>query len=135
MDALRYCVSAEDGLKIQSLFKKVPDILAVEVQFRAIDGDYAVGGVTKSSLFSSRAYIILDTADVKTTMENGMRHIDMRDPQTRHIVLHELAHVEQIKRGFLYRLKMKWWRLTKSYDSRPHELEADRKASELASLW
>lgn len=100
------------------------DVSAVNVAWGNSDGPSKVCARTSGGgLFSDSAAITFDPADVPA----GQR-INMDDLLIRETVLHELVHVEQLNRGFFYRLKMKLWRKFCAYDERPHEIEAYTKS-------
>lgn len=140
---LRDLLSGEDITSLSALFGS--KVLDTPATIEPIDGELKVCGTTSGSLWSSDSTIRFDSADIKMayTSDESNYHgirisvarevIDLKDAATRRTVLHELHHVKQRQRGFFYRLKMKWWNLTKKYESRPHETEA-RATAEVLSM-
>lgn len=81
------------------------------------------------SIFSSERDIYLDISesDFNSFKQIGTANIIFEDKPTEIpmvTLLHELWHVEQAKRGFIYRIKMYFWNKFYSYENRPHEKEA-----------
>jgi hypothetical protein len=95
------------------------DVGSVETRYGPGDGPGNVRGST------NKGRISLDSADVPMGTDGKL---DLRDPRALETVLHELIHCDQHRRGWLYRLKMAWWRTVKAYDKRPHEIEATTQA-------
>jgi len=142
---LRNFLSQKDATYISALFGS--EALDVPVTIEPIDGHLMVCGTTTGNVWSSASRIKFDSADVKMTYTSdesvypGIRIsvprevLDLNDAVTRQTVLHEITHVKQRQRGLFYRLKMKWWNMTKKYESRPHEIEARGQAELLSYRW
>jgi hypothetical protein len=94
------------------------DVRNIELELVAKDGPNGVAGFVQSNLLFPSKTIQLDKDDVH--LLNGVLQ---PTPWVMHIIYHELVHIEQSRRGFFYRLKMKFWR-KRPYDQRPHEKEA-----------
>lgn len=124
---LRDIISADDMAKIARHYTF--DAGAVECEYIAGDGALNTAGTARSrGLFTSDCVVLLDSTDISNP-------VNMADPVQRETILHELVHVGQFRRGFWYRLKMRWWNKTRSYRDRPHEAEAYRVAGTLAAEW
>ena len=134
---------ARDITSLSALFGS--KVLDTPATIEPIDGELKVCGTTSGSLWSSDSTIRFDSADIKMayTSDESNYHgirisvarevIDLKDAATRRTVLHELHHPNSAS-GFFYRLKMKWWNLTKKYESRPHETEARATAEGVLSM-
>lgn len=93
------------------------------------DGRFnTMASAVSSSVFSSKGTLRLDPADFPPTFSLG-------DPLLRETIVHELIHLEQMKRGFWYRLKMRFWNKTRKYEERPHEQEARTRAEAISQQW
>lgn len=105
----------------------------IEVSWGPSDGPEGTRATTTNNLLTGACRIKFDPADIDPVMLSIRR----TDGTTGlHTVIHELTHVEQARRGFLYRFKTRWWNLTiKDYKSRPHEVEARERAERVVSGW
>lgn len=119
----------QDLQRVQAKFSF--DVASVPVEWGRSDGQFnRMASAVSDGLFSSTGYIRFDPSDFPRSEQ-----IDMDDPLKRETVFHELYHLLQFRRGFWYRLKIKWWKLTKSYEDRPHEKEAHERGHSLANNW
>ena len=105
------------------------NIAPIQIDISKSDGEGGNRGSSPANIFKVRSKIYLDTSDVP--IQNGIFNIE--DPRALETVYHELIHCDQDRRGFFYRLKMAFWRLTKPYEKRPHEIEARAIARVLAN--
>ena len=95
------------------------DVGRVDCDWGDTDGAGNMGaGASSYGLFTKYGKITFDPADIPQSSD-----VDFT-PLIKEIVIHELIHIEQYRRGFFYRLKMWYWRKFVSYEKRPHEIEA-----------
>lgn len=120
-------LNASDLSKLNTFFSF--DVGQVPCDFGSFDGVSGKGASAKSDgLFSDGGKITFDSSDVGNPP-------DLNNYLVREIVCHELVHISQYRRGFFYRLKMRWWNWTKDYKDRPHELEAYVLGRQYAQAW
>lgn len=107
------------------------NIGSIPVEWNETDGQFNRMASAKSDgLFSSGGKILFDPADVPQGS-----NLNLSDPLVRETLFHELVHIEQYRRGLLYRLKIKVWKTFYKYEDRPHEKEAYTLGKQLAETW
>ena len=115
-------LTLDDFLKISPLFSFGISQVNVEMVNRDGEGNWRGG----TSLWSPNS-LKLDIADIPIGLDGKLV---LTNPRALETFLHELYHLEQYRRGFLYKIKIMWWNLTIKYGEdlpvspRPHEAEA-----------
>lgn len=103
------------------------NVASVRCEWGPTDGKFnRMASARSAGLFSSDGHIIFDPEDFPYQWP------DLGDPLVLETILHELKHLEQYKRGFIFRFKMKYWNSTLAYLERPHEKEAHEWANAVA---
>lgn len=100
----------------------------VEVRYVDSDGPFGKMASVKGTIFGYPSIIYLDPADFPPGLL-----VDLSTTQAL-VLCHELHHLVQAQ-SFWYRIKMWWWRLTKSYEDRDHEKDAHSKDDFLLQMW
>lgn len=101
----------------------------VEIRYSTeSDGPLGKMAWVKGTIFGYPPIIYLDPAD----FQPGLL-VDPNSDQAL-VLCHELHHLVQAQ-SFWYRIKMWWWRLTKSYEDRDHEKDAHSKDDFLLQMW
>lgn len=128
MQTLSQVFRPEDLQRLQAKFSF--NVGEVPCEWGATDGQFNKMASAKSDgLFSSRGKIIFDPTDFPRESP------DFGNALIRETIIHELIHIMQYRRGFFYRLQMKFWNATKKYLDRPHEKEAHEKGHIWAGEW
>lgn len=117
---------------IRTLFPTI-DLSRVHCQWEVpkLENANRAASAKSKGLFSSEGELTFNPSFIPFV------EADLGNPLVREIVLHELVHIEQFSRGFLYRLKLWYWRKFVTYEKRPSEIEAFNRGKELANspLW
>lgn len=125
---LRDILKPIDLQKTQRFFNF--DVGNIPCEWGKTDGQFnRMASAKSNSVFSSNGKIIFDPVDWPR------HHADFDNMLIREVLLHELVHIEQYRRGIAYRFKMKYWNRTMKYEERPHEKEAHQRGKQLAQIW